>query len=46
MPCSLFRSVIPSFVMMDIQNTTVVSYAYQLFGEEVKIEKVEYKKSW
>lgn len=38
-------SVIPSFVMMDIQNTTVVSYAYQLFGEEVKIEKVEYKKS-
>ncbi len=31
--------------MMDIQNTTVVSYAYQLYGDEVKIEKVEYKKS-
>lgn len=29
---------------MDIQNTTVVTYVYQLVGDEVKVERVEYKK--
>lgn len=31
---------------MDIQSTTVVTYVYQLIaGEEVKVERIEYKKS-
>lgn len=41
----LFRSVIPSFVLMDIQSSTVVTYVYQLVGDEVKVERIEYKKS-
>lgn len=31
---------------MDIQNTTVVTYVYQLVGDEVKVERIEYKKNW
>lgn len=30
---------------MDIQNTTVVTYVYQLVGDEVKVERIEYKKN-
>lgn len=37
-------NVIPSFVLMDIQSTTVVTYVYQLIGDEVKVERIEYKK--
>ena len=37
-------SSIPSFVLMDIQAATVVTYVYQLVDEEVKIERIEYKK--
>lgn len=40
-----FRSVTPSFVLMDIQNTTVVTYVYQLVGDDVKVERIEYKKN-
>ena len=29
-----FRSVIPSFVLMDIQSSTVVTYVYQLVDDE------------
>lgn len=39
------RSIIPSFVLMDIQSSTVVTYVYQLVGDEVKVERIEYKKS-
>ncbi|RKP09777.1 putative vacuolar protein sorting 29 [Thamnocephalis sphaerospora] len=35
---------IPSFVLMDIQNTTAVTYIYQLIDGEVKVEKIEYRK--
>lgn len=35
---------IPSFVLLDIQGTTIMSYIYQLIGGEVKVEKIEYKK--
>lgn len=38
--------VTPSFVLMDIQSSTVVTYVYQLVGDEVKVERIEYKKSW
>lgn len=40
-----FRSVTSSFVLMDIQNTTVVTYVYQLVGDDVKVERIEYKKN-
>jgi len=35
----------PSFVLMDIQSGTVVTYVYQLVQGEVKVERIEYKKS-
>jgi len=35
----------PSFVLMDIQSGTVVTYVYQLIDGEVKVERIEYKKS-
>ncbi|XP_077995528.1 vacuolar protein sorting-associated protein 29 isoform X2 [Glandiceps talaboti] len=40
----LDTNVSPSFVLMDIQASTVVTYVYQLLGEEVKVERIEYKK--
>lgn len=30
---------------MDIQSSTVVTYVYQLIDSEVKVERIEYKKS-
>uniref|UniRef100_A0A336KBP4 Vacuolar protein sorting-associated protein 29 n=1 Tax=Culicoides sonorensis TaxID=179676 RepID=A0A336KBP4_CULSO len=39
------NNIIPSFVLMDIQSSTVVTYVYQLVGDEVKVERIEYKKS-
>lgn len=41
----LERNVIPSFVLMDIQSSVVVTYVYQLIGDEVKVERIEYKKN-
>jgi len=35
----------PSFVLMDIQSSTVVTYVYQLVEGEVKVERIEYKKT-
>lgn len=40
-----YSSITPSFVLMDIQNTTVVTYVYQLVGDDVKVERIEYKKN-
>jgi len=40
----LEKCVIPSFVLMDIQSTTVVTYVYQLIDNEVKVERIEFKK--
>ena len=31
---------------MDIQASTVVTYVYQLLGDDVKVERIEYKKPW
>lgn len=39
-----FSDIIPSFVVMDIQSSTVVSYVYRLVDDEVKIEKIQYTK--
>ncbi|MCL4141958.1 UNVERIFIED_CONTAM: hypothetical protein GTU68_031880, partial [Idotea baltica] len=41
----LESEVTPSFVLMDIQSSTVVTYVYQLIGDEVKVERIEYKKA-
>ncbi|KAJ6659179.1 hypothetical protein lerEdw1_019482 [Lerista edwardsae] len=41
---ALGRNIVPSFVLMDIQASAVVTYVYQLIGEEVKVERIEYKK--
>ncbi|KAG5667546.1 hypothetical protein PVAND_015525 [Polypedilum vanderplanki] len=40
------EQIVPSFVLMDIQATTVVTYVYQLdqTTQEVKVERIEYKK--
>jgi len=40
----LQKHVVPSFVLMDIQSSTVVTYVYQLIDNEVKVERIEYKK--
>ncbi len=34
----------PSFILMDIQSGTVVTYVYQLVDDEVKVERIEFKK--
>ncbi|XP_010161663.2 vacuolar protein sorting-associated protein 29, partial [Antrostomus carolinensis] len=41
---ALETNVIPSFVLMDIQASTVVTYVYQLIEDEVKVERIEFKK--
>lgn len=35
---------IPSFVLMDVQGNSVVTYVYKLIDDEVKVEKLEYKR--
>ncbi|XP_042210613.1 vacuolar protein sorting-associated protein 29-like [Homarus americanus] len=42
---ALEGEITPSFVLMDIQSSTVVTYVYQLVGDEVKVERIEYKKA-
>ena len=42
---TLHSEIIPSFVLMDIQSSTIVNYVYQLVGDEVKVERTEYKKN-
>ncbi|XP_053225600.1 vacuolar protein sorting-associated protein 29-like isoform X2 [Podarcis raffonei] len=41
---ALDRNITPSFVLMDIQSTVVVTYVYQLIGDDVRVERIEYKK--
>jgi len=38
----LAEEPIPTFVLMDIQGTHILTYVYQLIGEELKVEKIEY----
>ncbi|KAG9335385.1 hypothetical protein JZ751_005307, partial [Albula glossodonta] len=38
---ALESNIIPSFVLMDIQASTVVTYVYQLIGDDVKVERIE-----
>ena len=41
---ALESDLTPSFILMDIQSATVVTYVYQLIDEEVKVERIEFKK--
>ncbi|KFD69498.1 hypothetical protein M514_08839, partial [Trichuris suis] len=40
----LTENVIPSFVLLDFQQSVVFIYDYQLVNHEVKVEKAQYKK--
>lgn len=40
------HQVIPSFVLMDIKETNVILYVYQLIDREVMVEKMEFSKSF
>ena len=40
------NQIIPSFILMDIQSATVVTYVYQLIDDEVKVDRIEFKKNW
>lgn len=35
---------IPSFALLDIQGSVVVTYVYQLIDGEVRVEKIEWRK--
>ena len=35
----------PYFILMDIQSATVVTYVYQLIEDEVKVERIEFRKA-
>jgi vacuolar protein sorting-associated protein 29 len=36
---------VPSFALMDMQTSSIVTYLYQLVGDEVKVEKLEFAKA-
>ncbi|XP_033098646.1 vacuolar protein sorting-associated protein 29 [Antedon mediterranea] len=42
---ALESNIVPAFVLLDIQAATVVTYVYQLIGDDVKVERIEYKKN-
>ncbi|KAL6046723.1 Vacuolar protein sorting-associated protein 29 [Balamuthia mandrillaris] len=41
----LTHDATPTFVLMDIQGAHVITYVYQLQNDDVKVEKIEFKKS-
>jgi len=41
---ALDSDITPSFILMDIQSATVVTYVYQLVNGEVKVDRIEFKK--
>jgi vacuolar protein sorting-associated protein 29 len=42
---ALESEITPSFILMDIQSSTVVTYVYQLIDDEVKVDRIEFKKA-
>jgi vacuolar protein sorting-associated protein 29 len=44
-PLLSLNKIIPSFVLLAIQDTMMAAYIYQLVGDEVKVDKIDYKKS-
>jgi len=43
-PADRYRDPPPSFALMDIQGTVIVTYVYQFIDGDVKVEKVEWRK--
>ena len=41
---ALDSDLTPSFILMDIQSATVVTYVYQLVDDEVQVERIEFRK--
>ena len=39
-----YSDAVPSFVLMDIQGSTLFIYVYRLIDDDVKVEKIEYRK--
>lgn len=37
-------TIVPSFILLDVQASTVIAYLYQLIDGEVKVERTEFKK--
>ena len=37
---ALETEIIPSFILMDIQSSTVVTYVFQLNDDEVKVSRI------
>ena len=44
-PSIASSSTIPSFVLMDIQQTALTLYVYQLINEKFTVERLEYRKA-
>jgi len=40
----LYSDAVPSFILMAIKGNTVVTYVYELRGEEVTVSKSEFTK--
>jgi uncharacterized membrane protein YgcG len=40
----IYSETTPSFALMDIQGSVVVTYVYQLIEGEVRVEKIEWRK--
>jgi vacuolar protein sorting-associated protein 29 len=38
------EEAIPSFILMNVQNNSIITYIYQLIDDEVNVEKIEYRK--
>lgn len=42
--CFSFSEETPSFALMDVQGAVLVTYVYRLVDNEVKVEKIEWRK--
>jgi hypothetical protein len=40
-----FRKVVPSFALLDVQSDVIVAYLYRLIDDDVKVERVQFKKN-
>lgn len=36
--------MIPSFALLDVQSDTIIAYLYRLIDDEVKVDRVQFKK--
>lgn len=43
--CFYFSDITPSFVLLDVQQSTIVAYVYKLLKDDVQVERIEYTKS-